>query len=143
MRGSGSEEILVDPPLVTEQGRTIADDKARMSALLAEAGLRTPRFVALRGQGDIDTTVEAAAELRWPLVVKPLRGRQGLGVTLNVTSAAELRALKSDLFGASCPDVEIGHITALGTPPLAMQQPPMPPLCSSVPMAMQRQHQPP
>ena len=91
--GSGAEEILVDPPLVTEQGRTIADDKARMSALLAEAGLRTPRFVALRSAGDIDTTVEAAAELRWPLVVKPLRGRQGLGVTLNVTSAAELRAL--------------------------------------------------
>lgn len=67
----------------------IAGDKNLTKQLLAEAGLPVPRGVVVRGE---DAAVAEARRLRWPVVVKPLDGNHGRGVTTDIRSEEAVRA---------------------------------------------------
>ncbi|MCB4858855.1 cyanophycin synthetase [Sphingobium sp. PNB] len=67
----------------------IAGDKSLTKKLLDEAGLPVPRGVVVRSE---EEAVGAARRLRMPLVVKPLDGNHGRGVTTQVRDEAALRA---------------------------------------------------
>ncbi|MDO5528765.1 MAG: CapA family protein [Paracoccus sp. (in: a-proteobacteria)] len=72
-------------------GVAIARDKAMAHKLLAEAGLPVARQRVARTEKE---ALAAAAELGYPLVVKPLTGNMGRDVTVGVTNSRELiRAL--------------------------------------------------
>jgi cyanophycin synthetase len=69
-------------------GAEIADDKDRAKRILAEAGVPVPR-------GEVVATWEgalgAAKELGFPVVLKPLVGNHGRGVTTGIQGPAQLR----------------------------------------------------
>ncbi|MEH6477382.1 MAG: hypothetical protein V7727_16945 [Sneathiella sp.] len=76
----------------------ITNDKAYTSTLLAEVGLPVARFLKV-------TSFEKAAffakKIGYPVVVKPLQGTQGYGVTPNVQNEDELRSaykIASEIF---------------------------------------------
>ncbi|MGW2488735.1 ATP-grasp domain-containing protein [Streptomyces sp. NPDC001606] len=64
-------------------------DKTVMKSVLAEAGLRVPRWAECRST---DQVLADAEELGFPLIVKPKRGASSLGVR-EIASAGQLRAL--------------------------------------------------
>lgn len=66
----------------------LAADKARAKALLADAGLPVPRGAVVRS---VDEAL-ALRMLRFPLVIKPLDGNHGRGVTTGIASAAAIPA---------------------------------------------------
>ncbi len=66
----------------------IAQDKQLTKRLLAAAGVPVP---AGRAVSDADDAWKAACEIGLPVVVKPLDGNQGKGVTVNITSEEQLR----------------------------------------------------
>jgi cyanophycin synthetase len=66
----------------------IAQDKQLTKRLLAAAGVPVP---AGRAVVDADDAWKAACEIGLPVVVKPLDGNQGKGVTVNITSEEQLR----------------------------------------------------
>ncbi len=66
----------------------IAQDKQLTKRLLAAAGVPVP---AGRAVEDADDAWKAACEIGLPVVVKPLDGNQGKGVTVNITSEEQLR----------------------------------------------------
>ena len=66
----------------------IAQDKQLTKRLLAAAGVPVP---AGREVSDADDAWKAACEIGLPVVVKPLDGNQGKGVTVNITSEEQLR----------------------------------------------------
>jgi cyanophycin synthetase len=66
----------------------IAQDKQLTKRLLAAAGVPVPAGRAVR---DADDAWLAACEIGLPVVVKPLDGNQGKGVTVNITSEEQLR----------------------------------------------------
>ncbi|RFO98067.1 cyanophycin synthetase [Rhodoferax lacus] len=66
----------------------IAQDKQLTKRLLAAAGVPVP---AGRAVSDADDAWKAAQEIGLPVVVKPLDGNQGKGVTVNITSEEALR----------------------------------------------------
>ena len=66
----------------------IAQDKQLTKRLLAAAGVPVPAGRAVR---DADDAWKAAQEIGLPVVVKPLDGNQGKGVTVNITSEEALR----------------------------------------------------
>jgi hypothetical protein len=61
-------------------------DKTVMKRILAEAGIRVPRW---RACGSADDVARDAAELGFPLILKPKRGASSKGVQ-KIASAAEL-----------------------------------------------------
>ncbi|HEY0311266.1 MAG TPA: cyanophycin synthetase [Allosphingosinicella sp.] len=65
-----------------------AGDKNLTKKLLDEAGVPVPRGVVVR---DEEEAVREARRLRYPLVVKPLDGNHGRGVTIGVTGDDQLR----------------------------------------------------
>ncbi len=67
----------------------IAQDKELSKRLLHAAGVPVPRGRAVR---DADDAWKAAQEVGLPVVVKPLDGNQGKGVTVNILNEAQLRA---------------------------------------------------
>ncbi|AEG51019.1 cyanophycin synthetase [Sphingobium chlorophenolicum L-1] len=67
----------------------IAGDKGLAKRLLDEAGLPVPRGMVVRSE---EAAVRESRRLRRPLVVKPLDGNHGRGVTTQVREEAELRA---------------------------------------------------
>lgn len=67
----------------------IAQDKDLTKKLLSAAGVPVPLGRAVR---DVDDAWEAALEIGLPVVVKPLDGNQGKGVTVNVTTREQLAA---------------------------------------------------
>ena len=67
----------------------IAQDKELSKRLLHAAGVPVPRGRAVR---DADDAWAAAQDIGLPVVVKPLDGNQGKGVTVNILSEAQLRA---------------------------------------------------
>jgi cyanophycin synthetase len=67
----------------------LAGDKARTKVLLDQAGIRTPRGKTVR---TADELRDAFSELSPPIVVKPLDGNQGRGVTTGIGSLAEAQA---------------------------------------------------
>jgi cyanophycin synthetase len=66
----------------------IAQDKQLTKRLLAAAGVPVPAGRAVK---DADDAWTAALEIGLPVVVKPLDGNQGKGVTVNITSEDALR----------------------------------------------------
>jgi len=66
----------------------IAQDKQLTKRLLAAAGVPVPGGRAVK---DADDAWLAAQEIGLPVVVKPLDGNQGKGVTVNITSEEALR----------------------------------------------------
>jgi cyanophycin synthetase len=66
----------------------IAQDKELTKKLLAAAGVPVPGG---RSVTDADDAWAAAQEIGLPVVVKPNDGNQGKGVTVNITSEAQLR----------------------------------------------------
>lgn len=64
-------------------------DKTVMKAILAESGIRVPRWAS---GASADQFLAAAEELEYPVIFKPVRGASCQGVR-NAGSAAELRAL--------------------------------------------------
>ncbi|MEO8749946.1 MAG: acetate--CoA ligase family protein, partial [Allobranchiibius sp.] len=67
----------------------IAGDKSLTNALLGSAGLPVPRSQTVR---TADGAAQAATEIGFPVVVKPLDGNHGRGVVLNLRSEDEVRA---------------------------------------------------
>ncbi|MDQ3448688.1 MAG: ATP-grasp domain-containing protein, partial [Chloroflexota bacterium] len=66
----------------------IASDKALTNTLLGSAGLPVPRSQTVRGE---DAAVAAGKALGYPVVVKPLDGNHGRGVSLDLRSEEEVR----------------------------------------------------
>jgi len=66
----------------------IAGNKAMTKQLLAEAGLPVPRGVVVRR---VEEALAEARRLRWPVVVKPLDGNHGRGVTTGIADEDALR----------------------------------------------------
>ncbi|MFP5504130.1 MAG: cyanophycin synthetase, partial [Candidatus Sericytochromatia bacterium] len=67
----------------------IASDKDLTKELLQEAGLAVPKGEIVRSA---DAAVAAARRMRGPVVLKPLDGNQGKGVSLNLTDPEQIRA---------------------------------------------------
>ncbi|MFC0341328.1 cyanophycin synthetase [Paracoccus niistensis] len=66
-----------------------ASDKSLTKALLDDAGVPVPQGAVVRSVTD---ALAAAGNLGWPVVVKPLDGNHGRGVTLDIDSAEKLEA---------------------------------------------------
>ncbi|WP_437658506.1 cyanophycin synthetase [Sorangium sp. So ce1182] len=66
----------------------VAGDKQLTKELLERAGLPAPKGVVVRTAGD---AARALGELRAPVVVKPLDGNQGKGVSLNLRTEEQVR----------------------------------------------------
>jgi len=70
-------------------GVDIACDKEMTKKILSEGGLPVPCGHIVRTE---EEAVEAFLDMETTVVIKPLHGNQGKGVTLQLTSAAEVRA---------------------------------------------------
>lgn len=66
----------------------IAGDKDRTKALLRFHGVPVPQGDVTR---HVETAIEIAQEIGWPVVVKPLDASQGRGIITNIRSEEELR----------------------------------------------------
>ncbi|HEX8579827.1 MAG TPA: cyanophycin synthetase [Allosphingosinicella sp.] len=66
----------------------LASDKNMTKTLLDESGVPVPRGVVVR---DADEAVRSAKRLGYPLVVKPLDGNHGRGVSIGITGEDQLR----------------------------------------------------
>jgi cyanophycin synthetase len=66
----------------------LASDKNMTKRLLGESGIPVPRGIVVR---DVEEAVRAVRRLGYPLVVKPLDGNHGRGVTIGVETEAQLR----------------------------------------------------
>ncbi len=69
---------------------TVTSDKALAKSLLAAAGLSVPVGVEVRA-GDADAALQAAQELGFPLVVKPVFGTNGGHVHMGLQTLVEVR----------------------------------------------------
>lgn len=68
-------------------GVEIADDKARTKSVLSSMGIPVPRGITVN---NIDEALDAAEEIGYPVVVKPLVGNHGRGITTNILDPGEL-----------------------------------------------------
>lgn len=68
-------------------GAELAANKQLAKDILDSIGIPVPRGQAVRSRGE---AARAARKLGWPVVVKPLDGNQGRGVTTGVTGTAML-----------------------------------------------------
>ncbi len=87
--GARSETFFEAAPRSdSHAGRNLSSDK-QLSKLLATAcGFRVLPSYRVGNINDLD---KAASVVGFPCVVKPIQGKQGKGVTTNITSLAELR----------------------------------------------------
>ncbi|HWG90786.1 MAG TPA: cyanophycin synthetase [Candidatus Thermoplasmatota archaeon] len=70
-------------------GVEIAGDKDRTKRVLADAGIPVPKGEAVR---TLRGALEVAEELGYPVVVKPLNGNHGRGITTNIRTPQDLEA---------------------------------------------------
>ncbi|CAN5621788.1 hypothetical protein BH23CHL7_BH23CHL7_16600 [soil metagenome] len=66
----------------------VASNKALTNQLLSSAGLPVPKARTVISE---DEAIEAAHQIGWPVVVKPLDGNHGRGVNLDLLSDDEVR----------------------------------------------------
>lgn len=76
----------------------IASDKSLTNALLSSAGLPVPRSRVVHTH---DGAVEAAAEVGYPVVVKPLDGNHGRGVALDLRTGDDVRRVFQQAYDES------------------------------------------
>ena len=76
----------------------IASDKSLTNTLLSSAGLPVPRSRVVRTE---DGAVEAAAEVGFPVVVKPLDGNHGRGVALDLRTGEDVRRVYQQAYDES------------------------------------------
>src|SRR5215210_6112810 len=76
----------------------IASDKRLTNQILHDLGLPVPRQHRVR---TVEGAVEAAEELGYPVVVKPLDGNHGRGVSINLTSEEQVRAAFDEAYERS------------------------------------------
>jgi len=69
-------------------GVEIADDKEQTKEILIEAGIPVPRGEAVRSY---EEAVDVASDVGYPVVVKPLVGHHGLGITPNIKNKKDLK----------------------------------------------------
>ncbi len=77
-------------PYADEVSCHIASDKLLSYRLFVEAGLPVPTHCAIDDRGMANAGVIAAAG-GWPLLVKPVHGRGGAGITGEIRSPSQLR----------------------------------------------------
>ncbi len=68
-------------------GVEIADDKERTKKLLSSMGIPVPEG---RSVETVDEALKVAETIGYPVVIKPLTGNHGRGITVNVSNAEEL-----------------------------------------------------
>ncbi len=76
----------------------IASDKSLTNALLSSAGLPVPRSRVVHTH---DGAAEAAAEVGFPVVVKPLDGNHGRGVALDLRTGDDVRRVFQQAYDES------------------------------------------
>ncbi|WP_276605801.1 cyanophycin synthetase [Sphingomonas gei] len=89
--GTGSRQKRIRASITGETSQIavdVAGDKNLTKQLLAEAGLPVPRGTVVREEEDC---VREARRLRWPVVVKPLDGNHGRGVTTDLFDEEAVR----------------------------------------------------
>jgi cyanophycin synthetase len=69
-------------------GMEIADDKARTKSILRGAGVPIPEGESV---DEFEEALEAADDIGYPVVMKPLVGNHGRGITVNVTNDNDLK----------------------------------------------------
>lgn len=69
-------------------GVEIADDKLRTKNLLSSIGIPISEGLAVR---NLDEALEAAQTIGYPVVVKPLSGNHGRGITTNINYPHEIK----------------------------------------------------
>ena len=90
--GHGARQQRIEATLTGRTGAIgvgIADDKQRTKRLLAKAGVPVAGGDAVR---TLEGALEVARELGWPVVLKPLVGNHGRGITVGVRSPEEMAA---------------------------------------------------
>ncbi len=88
--GQGKYQKRIEAALTSQTSHTaveIAADKELCTRLLAEMGLPVPRQYQVR---DAEDAVEAAGTIGYPVVVKPVDGNHGRGVSVNLTTDDEV-----------------------------------------------------
>ena len=68
-------------------GVEIADDKERTKSILSSMGIPVPQGYSA---DNIEEALEIAENVGYPVVVKPLSGNHGRGITINITNPEEL-----------------------------------------------------
>ena len=89
--GHGKFQRRIQATVTSETRHTaveIASDKRLTNQILSDLGLPVPRQERVRGPED---AVAAAEKLGFPVVVKPLDGNHGKGVSINLTTSEQVR----------------------------------------------------
>jgi cyanophycin synthetase len=89
--GHGKYQRRVQATVTSETKHTaveIASDKRLTNQILSDLGLPVPRQERVRGPND---AVAAAEKIGYPVVVKPLDGNHGKGVSINLTAAEQVK----------------------------------------------------
>ncbi|PZQ51633.1 MAG: cyanophycin synthetase [Rhodovulum sulfidophilum] len=88
--GQGKYSKRIEAALTSQTSHIaveIASDKELCAKLLSDLGLPVPKQVFVR---DADDAVEAALDIGYPVVVKPVDGNHGRGVAVNLTTEEEV-----------------------------------------------------
>ncbi|HET9068699.1 MAG TPA: acetate--CoA ligase family protein, partial [Amaricoccus sp.] len=88
--GQGRYQKRIEAALTSQTSHTaveIAADKELCTRLLSELGLPVPRQYQVR---DAEDAVDAAKAIGFPVVVKPVDGNHGRGVSVNLTTDEEV-----------------------------------------------------
>jgi cyanophycin synthetase len=88
--GQGKYQKRIEAALTSQTSHTaveIAGDKELCTRLLSDLGLPVPRQLHVR---DAEDAADAASHIGYPVVVKPVDGNHGRGVSVNLTTDAEV-----------------------------------------------------
>jgi cyanophycin synthetase len=88
--GQGKYQKRIEAALTSQTSHTaveIASDKELCTRLLQELGLPVPKQIHVR---DAEDAVDAANHIGYPVVVKPVDGNHGRGVSVNLSTDAEV-----------------------------------------------------
>ncbi len=98
--GQGKYQKRIEAALTSQTSHTaveIASDKELCTRLLSDLGLPVPKQYHVR---DAEDAVEAANHIGYPVVVKPVDGNHGRGVSVNLSTDGEV----ADAFEIAAPE---------------------------------------
>ncbi len=88
-QGSAAQILAAGATVATSKlGRELAGEKSLTYHFLVERGLPVARQISAHG---VEEAVQAAEEIGYPVVLKPLRANRGRGVSVNLQSADAVR----------------------------------------------------